>query len=94
MGKHEHHGCDHELKYCKQCDKAYCTKCNKEVAMNHFCTPCYLPHYGYQGNYIKPQWPWTNPQISYTTSSGQLTELTQQSQGFGSGIACQHNETV
>lgn len=28
--KHDHTECEHELKYCKLCDVAYCVKCNKE----------------------------------------------------------------
>jgi hypothetical protein len=27
---HEHAECEHELKYCKQCDIVYCEKCSKE----------------------------------------------------------------
>jgi hypothetical protein len=27
---HDHHECDHNLKYCKQCRVVYCTKCSKE----------------------------------------------------------------
>jgi hypothetical protein len=24
------HGCEHNLKYCRQCDVVYCTKCGRE----------------------------------------------------------------
>jgi len=27
---HIHSKCNHELKYCEQCDIVYCEKCNKE----------------------------------------------------------------
>jgi hypothetical protein len=30
MSKHDHHCCEHEVKYCKVCDVAYCVKCGKE----------------------------------------------------------------
>jgi len=31
MSKHDiHDHCNHEVKYCKECDTSYCGKCSKE----------------------------------------------------------------
>ena len=30
MSKHDHSECDHDMRYCKPCDAAYCKKCYRE----------------------------------------------------------------
>jgi hypothetical protein len=31
---HEHKKCEHELKYCEECDLVFCKKCKKEWVQN------------------------------------------------------------
>jgi len=50
--QHEHHDCEHQVKYCKVCDVAYCTKCGKEWKSQQY--HWYLPQWTYTysgGNY-------------------------------------------
>lgn len=41
---HEHNDCEHELKYCKKCDVAYCEKCGKEWRNYNYTISTY-PNY-------------------------------------------------
>ena len=51
---HEHHDCDHQLKYCKTCDVTYCAKCHREWGLYRTWTP----------------YPWyTNPWYQYQTGT-------------------------
>ena len=44
--KHDHHNCEHQVRYCKVCDVAYCVKCGKEWEVpqpRYWYYPCYQP---------------------------------------------------
>ncbi len=36
MHEHKQCQCEHELKYCSNCDMVYCTKCEKEWKYNYY----------------------------------------------------------
>ena len=59
MNHHDHHDCDHEVKYCKKCDVAYCVKCGKEWIVQSIW---YYPPYTYT-------WGTSDP-LTVTTTSG------------------------
>jgi len=61
MSKHDHHSCEHEVKYCKKCDVAYCTKCGKEWYVQQYS------YYPYGTTYTTGDPTWT---ITTGSSSG------------------------
>ena len=64
LGSRNHsHCCEHEVKYCKVCDVAYCVKCGKEWKYQHIW---YYPYYT-----------WTsNPTITVSTSDSTIDSST------------------
>jgi hypothetical protein len=53
---HKHHNhCEHEVEYCKRCDKPYCTKCGQEWELS-----CAKAHYPYAQLY------WTTDTFKFT----------------------------
>ena len=46
--QHEHLECEHEVKYCKKCDVAYCVKCGREWTGSKEYYPYYWPIYPYE----------------------------------------------
>lgn len=53
---HKHNHCDHELKWCRDCQTPFCVKCNKEWG-----EPCRQIHYPLFGTYSvspQPAYPW------------------------------------
>ena len=57
--KHEHCGCNHNLKHCRVCNVVYCTICGKEWGRNHYWNDYYW--YTSAGN------TWDN---TFTTTGG------------------------
>lgn len=64
--KHEHHDCEHDMKFCAPCNEAYCGKCDATWTAE----PCQQAHYPwfvqpYQyGTYTQP---WDGGTITTTT---------------------------
>jgi len=40
---HHHHDCDHALAFCRRCDVAYCTKCDRQWGTLNYWYSAYYP---------------------------------------------------
>ncbi|KKN54899.1 hypothetical protein LCGC14_0587920 [marine sediment metagenome] len=63
MKKHEHHDCEHIMKFCKPCNEAYCGKCDAVWASE----PCTLSHYPWIYNTPTITWPYYGTTTTTTT---------------------------
>ena len=68
---HCHH-CEHELKYCVQCDVVYCGKCGREWGKSFYA----YPYWNYR--YYVPTWTGASSPITttgtFTSNIGSTTE--------------------
>jgi hypothetical protein len=64
---HEHHDCEHVLKFCRKCDEAYCTACRAV-----WRKPCTQNHFPYAFYSERRTWPSNWPTL-YGNASGTLT---------------------
>jgi hypothetical protein len=68
MSKHCHHSCEHkEVKFCKDCNKVYCSGCKEEWEAS-----CRLSHYPWTltSQQITPRYPFD---VWYLTSGSKTT---------------------
>lgn len=61
---HDHNDCEHEMKYCKVCDVAYCKKCKREWGKT-----VYVPYY-------YNTWVYPNTTTPYTITVGSTYTIT------------------